>query len=88
VTRVEALKAFHEVIDSEGQARCLSDPCRNEKFEAIPRGEALGKDCTRCGSTPRRPAVATSPHPRGGPLGVDIRGFEHVKILASGGIDE
>src|SRR5262250_1876742 len=54
---VEALQAFHEVVDPKVRRVALIDTLQDEKFEEV-RWE------------------------------LDIRGFEHVKILASGGIDE
>src|SRR2546427_350323 len=56
---VEALKAFHDVIDPKVRRVALIDTLQDEKFEAIRVAQALG-----------------------------LRGFGHVKILASGGIDE
>src|SRR5262245_60133706 len=41
---VEALKAFHEVIDPKVRRVALIDTLQDEKFEAIRVAEALGKD--------------------------------------------
>jgi nicotinate phosphoribosyltransferase len=86
---VEALKAFHEVIDPKVRRVALIDTLQDEKFEAIRVAQALGKDLYA--------VRLDTPSSRRGDfyqiLGevrweLDIRGFEHVKILASGGIDE
>jgi nicotinate phosphoribosyltransferase len=86
---VEALKAFHEVIDPKVRRVALIDTLQDEKFEAIRVAEALGKDLYA--------VRLDTPSSRRGDFfrileevrwELDIRGFEHVKILASGGIDE
>src|SRR5881392_4191742 len=41
---VEALKAFHEVIDSKVRRVALIDTLQDEKFEAIRVAQALGRD--------------------------------------------
>jgi nicotinate phosphoribosyltransferase len=67
----------------------LIDTLQDEKFEAIRVAEALGKDLYA--------VRLDTPSSRRGDFfqilsevrwELDIRGFEHVKILASGGIDE
>src|SRR5499425_3910528 len=86
---VEALKAFHEVIDPKVRRVALIDTLQDEKFEAIRVAQALGKDLYAV-------RLDTPSSRRGDCLRIleevrwelDIRGFEHVKILASGGIDE
>ncbi len=86
---VEALKAFHEVIDPKVRRVALIDTLQDEKFEAIRVAQALGKDLYA--------VRLDTPSSRRGDFfrileevrwELDIRGFEHVKILASGGIDE
>jgi nicotinate phosphoribosyltransferase len=86
---VEALKAFHEVIDTKVRRVALIDTLQDEKFEAIRVAEALGKDLYA--------VRLDTPSSRRGDFyrildevrwELDFRGFEHVKILASGGIDE
>jgi nicotinate phosphoribosyltransferase len=86
---VEALKAFHEVVDPKVRRVALIDTLQDEKFEAIRVAEALGKDLYA--------VRLDTPSSRRGDFfrileevrwELDIRGFEHVKILASGGIDE
>ncbi len=86
---VEALKAFNDVIDPKVRRVALIDTLQDEKFEAIRVAEALGKDLYA--------VRLDTPSSRRGDFfrileevrwELDIRGFEHVKILASGGIDE
>ena len=86
---VEALRAFHEVVDPKVRRVALIDTLQDEKFEAIRVAEALGKDLYA--------VRLDTPSSRRGDFfrildevrwELDFRGFEHVKILASGGIDE
>src|SRR6266511_1531261 len=86
---VKALKAFHEVIDPKVRRVALIDTLQDEKFEAIRVAQALGKDLYA--------VRLDTPSSRRGDFfrileevrwELDIRGFEHVKIFASGGIDE
>src|SRR3990170_8408737 len=86
---VEALKAFHEVIDPAVRRVALIDTLGDEKFEAIRVAEALGRDLYA--------VRLDTPSSRRGDFyrileevrwELDYRGFEHVKLIASGGIDE
>ena len=86
---VHALTAFHEVVDPKVRRVALIDTLQDEKFEAIRVAQALGKDL--------HAVRLDTPSSRRGDFyqilsevrwELDIRGFEHVKILASGGIDE
>ncbi len=86
---VQALVAFNEVVDPKVRRVALIDTLQDEKFEAIRVAEALGKDLYA--------VRLDTPSSRRGDFfqilsevrwELDIRGFEHVKILASGGIDE
>ncbi len=86
---VEALKAFHEVIEPKVRRVALIDTLQDEKFEAIRVAEALGKDLYA--------VRLDTPSSRRGDLyrileevrwELNLRGFDHVKIVASGGIDE
>jgi len=86
---VEALKAFHEVIEPKVRRVALIDTLQDEKFEAIRVAEALGKDLFA--------VRLDTPSSRRGDLyriieevrwELNLRGFEHVKIIASGGVDE
>jgi len=86
---VRALSAFNEVVDPKVRRVALIDTLQDEKFEAIRVAEALGKDLYG--------VRLDTPSSRRGDFfqilsevrwELDIRGFEQVKILASGGIDE
>ncbi|MGH7263413.1 MAG: nicotinate phosphoribosyltransferase [Candidatus Rokuibacteriota bacterium] len=86
---VEALRAFHEVIDPKVRRVALIDTLQDEKFEAIRVAEALGRDLYA--------VRLDTPSSRRGDLfrileevrwELDYRGFEHVKLIVSGGIDE
>jgi len=86
---VEALKAFHEVIEPKVRRVALIDTLQDEKFEAIRVAEALGEDLYA--------VRLDTPSSRRGDLyrivqevrwELNLRGFGHVKIITSGGIDE
>jgi nicotinate phosphoribosyltransferase len=86
---VEALKAFHEVVDAKVRRVALVDTLQDEKFEAIRVAEALGKELYA--------VRLDTPSSRRGDFfrilqevrwELDLRGFEHVKLIASGGVDE
>src|SRR2546421_432077 len=86
---VEALRAFDEVIDQKVRRVALIDTLQDEKFEAIRVAEALGDDLYA--------VRLDTPSSRRGDFyrileevrwELDLRGFRHVKIIASGGIDE
>jgi len=86
---VEALKAFHDIIDPKVRRVALIDTLQDEKFEAIRVAQALGRDLYA--------VRLDTPSSRRGDFyriieevrwELGLRGFGHVKILASGGIDE
>ena len=86
---VEALRAFHEVVDPKVRRVALIDTLQDEKFEAIRVAEALGRDLYA--------VRLDTPSSRRGDFyrileevrwELDLRGFSHVKLIASGGIDE
>src|SRR5512145_2781649 len=86
---VEALRAFHEIIDPKVRRVALIDTLQDEKFEAIRVAQALGKDLFA--------VRLDTPSSRRGDFyriieevrwELNLRGFEHVKIIVSGGIDE
>jgi nicotinate phosphoribosyltransferase len=86
---VEALRAFHEVVDPKVRRVALIDTLQDEKFEAIRVAEALGKDLYA--------VRLDTPSSRRGDFfriiqevrwELDLRGFSHVRIIASGGVDE
>jgi nicotinate phosphoribosyltransferase len=86
---VEALRAFDEVVDPKVRRVALIDTLQDEKFEAIRVAEALGRDLYA--------VRLDTPSSRRGDFyrileevrwELDLRGFSHVKLIASGGIDE
>jgi nicotinate phosphoribosyltransferase len=86
---VEALRAFNEVIDPKVRRVALIDTLQDEKFEAIRVAQALGRDLYA--------VRLDTPSSRRGDFyrileevrwELDYRGFEYVKIIATGGIDE
>jgi nicotinate phosphoribosyltransferase len=86
---VEALRAFNEVVDKKVRRVALIDTLQDEKFEAIRVAEALGQDLFA--------VRLDTPSSRRGDLyriveevrwELNLRGFGHVKIITSGGIDE
>lgn len=86
---VEATKAFDEVIEPLVKRISLIDTFNDEKFEAVRVSEALGK---------RLYGIRLdTPSSRRGDFKkileevrweLDIRGFQDVKIIVSGGLDE
>ena len=85
----EAIRAFHEVVDKKVKRISLIDTLSDEKFEAIRAAEALGKDLFG--------VRLDTPSSRRGNFAeilkevrweLDLRGYSHVKLLASGGLDE
>jgi nicotinate phosphoribosyltransferase len=86
---VEAFKVFDEVVDKDVLRIALVDTFGDEKFEALDAAEALGD---------RLFAVRLdTPSSRRGDFKrifeevrweLDLRGYQHVKLVASGGIDE
>src|SRR6266571_4522826 len=86
---VEALRAFDAVVDPKVRRVALIDTLQDEKFEAIRVAEALGKDLYA--------VRLDTPSSRRGDFyrileevrwELDLRGYNHVKILASGSVDE
>jgi nicotinate phosphoribosyltransferase len=86
---VEALQAFNEVIDPKVRRVALIDTLQDEKFEAIRVAEALGEDLYA--------VRLDTPSSRRGDFyrileevrwELDLRGYRHVKLIASGGVDE
>ena len=86
---VEALRAFHEIIDPKVRRVALIDTLQDEKFEALRVAEALGKDLYAI--------RLDTPSSRRGDFfriieevrwELNLRGHGHVKIIVSGGIDE
>ncbi len=86
---VAAVKAFNEIIDKKVRRVALVDTFLDEKFEAINVAHALGADLFGV-------RLDTPGNRRGDFLSIlkevrwelDLRGFQNIKILVSGGIDE
>jgi nicotinate phosphoribosyltransferase len=86
---VEATKAFNEVIEPKIKRISLVDTFNDEKFEAIRVAEVLGKSLFGI-------RLDTPASRRGNFRKIleevrwelDVRGFEDVKIVVSGGLDE
>ena len=77
------------MVDAKVRRVALIDTLQDEKFEAIRVAEALGKDLYA--------VRLDTPSSRRGDFyrileevrwELDLRGFQHVKLVASGGIDE
>lgn len=86
---LEAARAFHEVIDPAVRRVALIDTFQDEKFEAIRLAEGLGNVLWAL--------RLDTPSSRRGNFAkilqevrweLDLRGFEHLKLLVSGGLDE
>ncbi len=86
---VEAIKAFDRVIDKHINRVALIDTFNDEKFEAVRVAEAMGKGLFAI-------RLDTPGSRRGDMVSImrevrwelDLRGYEHVKLFLSGGIDE
>jgi nicotinate phosphoribosyltransferase len=86
---VAALRAFDDSVDPAVSRVCLIDTLQDEKFEAIRAAQALGKKLFA--------VRLDTPSSRRGNFRkilqevrweLDLRGFGHVRILASGGLGE
>ena len=86
---VEATRAFHDIIEPHVKRVSLIDTYNDEKFEALNVAKALGKDLYA--------VRLDTPKSRRGDFRkimeevrweLDLRGFEHVKLFISGGLDE
>jgi len=86
---VVAAKAFHEVVDRAVRRVVLIDTFGDEKMEAVRVAEALGPDLDAV-------RLDTPASRRGDLVGIlrevrwelDLRGFCHVQLFVSGGLDE
>jgi len=86
---VSAMRAFDAAVDPAVPRVCLVDTLQDEKFEAVRVAEALGE---------RLSAVRLdTPGSRRGDFRrilqevrweLDLRGFRHVRLIASGGLGE
>jgi len=86
---LEAVRAFHEVIDPTVRRVALIDTFQDEKFEAIRLAQAMGEVLWAL--------RLDTPSSRRGNFArilqevrweLDLRGFEHLKLLVSGGLEE
>ena len=86
---VEAARAFHEIIEPAVRRVVLVDTFSDEKMEAVRVAEALGPDLFAV-------RLDTPASRRGDLVGIlrevrwelDLRGFGHVKLFVSGGLEE
>jgi nicotinate phosphoribosyltransferase len=86
---LEAVRAFHEIVDPAVRRVALIDTFQDEKFEAIRLAEALGDALWAL--------RLDTPSSRRGNFAkilqevrweLDLRGFEQLRLLVSGGLDE
>jgi nicotinate phosphoribosyltransferase len=86
---VTATKAFHEVIEPHVNRVSLIDTFNDEKIEALNVAEALGDSLYAIRlDTPASRRGDFSKIMEEVRWELDIRGYGHVKILLSGGLDE
>jgi nicotinate phosphoribosyltransferase len=86
---VDATEAFHEVIEPKVRRVSLIDTFNDEKFEALNVAQAMGKDLFGI-------RLDTPGSRRGNFVQImkevrwelDLRGYGHVRIFLSGGLDE
>src|SRR3990172_9353184 len=86
---VEATRAFHEVTEPQVKRVALVDTFGDEKFETIAVAEAMGEKLYGV-------RLDTPASRRGNFLRIleevrwelDLRGYKHVKLFVSGGLDE
>ena len=86
---IEAFKSFHEIAPSHIKRVCLVDTLEDEKFEAVRAAETLAENLFAVRlDTPssRRGNMKTILEEVRWEL--DLRGFNHVKLMLSGGVDE
>ncbi len=87
--QVRAWKAFDEVISSDVPRVCIADTYSDEKNEAIMAAEALRDRLAAVRlDTPRSRRGDFAEIIREVRWELDVRGYRHVKIFVSGGIDE
>ncbi len=86
---VEALRGFDEAVAAEIPRICLIDTLQDEKFEALRAAEALGASLAGVRlDTPSSRRGNFRKILREVRWELDLRGFHHVRIIASGGLDE
>ncbi len=85
----EAVKAFDRYIDSDVPRIALVDTYGDEKLEAVQAAEALKEKLYGIRlDTPRSRRGSFADIIREVKWELKIRGFEHVKVIVSGGLDE
>ncbi len=86
---VDALRGFDSAVAADVPRVCLIDTLQDEKFEALRAAEALGSGLAA--------VRLDTPSSRRGDFRkilrevrweLDLRGFSHVRIFVSGGLDE
>uniref|UniRef100_A0A7C4Y069 nicotinate phosphoribosyltransferase n=1 Tax=Caldisericum exile TaxID=693075 RepID=A0A7C4Y069_9BACT len=86
---VKAVKAFDEIIDPSVPRLALVDTFQDEKFESLLAAETLGKKLYGVRlDTPGSRRGSIVDIAREVRWELDLRGFNRVKILVSGGLDE
>jgi len=86
---VKAWKAFDEVMSADVPRVCLVDTYLDEKVESVMAAEALKDGLTAVRlDTPRSRKGDLAEIIREVRWELDVRGYKHVKIFASGGLDE
>jgi len=87
--QVKAWKAFDEMIEPEVPRVCITDTYLDEKVESVMAAEALKDhlDGVRL-DTPRSRKGDFMEIIREVRWELDVRGYPHVKIIVSGGLDE
>jgi len=86
---VEAVKAFDEIIDPSVPRLALVDTFQDEKFEALLAAQTIGERLYGVRlDTPGSRRGSIVDIAREVRWELNLRGFNHVKILVSGGLDE
>lgn len=86
---VEAVKAFDEIIDPAVPRVALVDTFQDEKFESLLAAQTIGERLYGVRlDTPSSRRGSIIDIAREVRWELDLRGFKHVKILVSGGLDE
>ena len=86
---VEAVKAFDEIIDPAVPRLVLADTFQDEKFESLLAAQAIGERLYGVRlDTPGSRRGSIVDIAREVRWELDLRGFNHVKIYVSGGLEE
>lgn len=86
---VKAMQLFDDLVEPGAQRIALIDTFEDEKFEAIRVAEALGERLNGVRlDTPGSRRGNFAQILREVRWELDLRGFQHVRLLASGGLDE